>query len=75
MAGCTHVIASNAVGSLREEIHPGEFVFIDNLIDRTTRRQSTYFDHSCPDMAGVCHIPAGDPFCASVRVDTCAIIV
>lgn len=32
--GCTHVIATNACGSLQEEIAPGDLVVIDNFIDR-----------------------------------------
>jgi len=33
-AGCTHIIASTATGSLREEIAPGELVVLDDFIDR-----------------------------------------
>ena len=33
-AGCTHVVAATACGSLREEIAPGHFVTIDQFIDR-----------------------------------------
>lgn len=32
--GCTHVIATNACGSLKEAIHPGEIVIVDSFIDR-----------------------------------------
>src|SRR5688572_14179755 len=38
--GCTHIIATGATGSLRDDIHPGELVICDQLIDRTHRRQS-----------------------------------
>jgi len=61
-AGCTHVLATTACGSLREEIRPGDFVFIDQFIDRTTKRKSTFYekDH-------VCHIPIAEPFCPNLR--------
>lgn len=32
--GCTHVIVSTAVGSLKEEIRPGDYVVLDQFIDR-----------------------------------------
>lgn len=60
--GCTHVIATTACGSLKEEIKPGHLVFCDQFIDRTTKRASTFYD------AGkVCHIPMAEPFCAKLR--------
>jgi 5'-methylthioadenosine phosphorylase len=64
--GCTHILAATACGSLREEIKPGDFVFIDQFIDRTTKRASTFYDgkHS---MKGVCHIAMADPFCIKLR--------
>merc|ERR1719272_1859254 len=36
--GCTHIIAGTACGSLKEEIAPGDLVFIDQFIDRTNSR-------------------------------------
>lgn len=61
--GCTHIIATTACGSLREEIKPGHLVFCDQFIDRTTKRASTFYD------AGrVCHIPMAEPFCKKLRV-------
>jgi len=60
--GCTHIIVTTACGSLKEEIKPGDFVFIDQFIDRTTRRKSTFYekDH-------VAHIPMAEPFCSYLR--------
>lgn len=60
--GCTHIIVTTACGSLKEEINPGDFVFIDQFIDRTTKRKSTFYekDH-------VAHIPMAEPFCANLR--------
>src|SRR5207248_124396 len=36
--GCTHILASGAVGSLREEYKPRQLVIPDQIIDRTTQR-------------------------------------
>lgn len=60
--GCTHIIATTACGSLREEIGRGDFVFVDQFIDRTTKRKSTFFESK-----KVCHIPMAEPFCAQIR--------
>ena len=60
--GCTHILVSSAAGSLREEIKPADFVFVDQFIDRTTKRKSTFYekDH-------VAHIPMAEPFCQELR--------
>jgi 5'-methylthioadenosine phosphorylase len=60
--GVTHILAITAVGSLREEIAPGDLVFPDQFIDRTTRRKSTFYEGQ-----QVCHIPMADPFCEKLR--------
>lgn len=60
--GCTHILASTACGSLREVIEPGHLVFPDQFIDRTTKRESTFYDKD-----RVCHIPMAEPFCPSLR--------
>ena len=60
--GCTHIIATTACGSLREEIKPGHLVFCDQFIDRTTKRASTFYDSD-----KVCHIPMAEPFCKKLR--------
>ncbi len=57
--GAEWVISVGAVGSLREEIHPGHLVVPDQLIDRTFRRQSTFFGNGI-----VAHVSFADPFCA-----------
>ena len=59
---CTHIIATTACGSLKEEIKPGEFVFIDQFIDRTTKRKNTFYEKN-----HVCHIPMAEPFCSYLR--------
>src|SRR3989344_6600266 len=60
--GCTHIIATTACGSLREEIKPGHLVFCDQFIDRTSKRDCTFYDEG-----KVCHIPMADPFCSRLR--------
>lgn len=60
--GVTHILACTACGSLREEIKPGDFVFIDQFIDRTTKRDQTFYEG-----VEVCHIPMAEPFCPEIR--------
>jgi 5'-methylthioadenosine phosphorylase len=57
--GVTDVLALSAVGSLRQDMAPGEFVAVDQFIDRTTRRESSFFG---PGM--VAHVSLADPVCA-----------
>jgi 5'-methylthioadenosine phosphorylase len=59
--GVTHILASGAVGSLREEIAPRTLVIPDQVIDRTFRRAGTFFD----DLA--VHVELGAPFCTTLR--------
>src|SRR5688572_33093754 len=42
--GVTDVLAISAVGSLREELASGEFVAVDQFIDRTIGRERSFFD-------------------------------
>ncbi|OYU15987.1 MAG: S-methyl-5'-thioadenosine phosphorylase [Alphaproteobacteria bacterium PA4] len=56
--GCTDVLAISAVGSLNEAMAPGDFVLVDQIIDRTKGRPSTFFE---TDM--VAHVPMADPVC------------
>lgn len=60
--GCTHILASSAAGSLRGEIKPGDFIIVDQFIDRTTKRKSTFYEKG-----SVCHIPMSEPFCNYIR--------
>ena len=60
--GCTHILVSSAAGSLREGIKPGDFVFVDQFIDRTTKRKSTFYEKG-----HVAHIPMAEPFCPELR--------
>jgi 5'-methylthioadenosine phosphorylase len=56
--GVEHVIAINAVGSLKGELKPGDLVIPDQLIDRTKSRVNSFFDGGV-----VVHIPFAEPFC------------
>ena len=60
--GCTHIIATTAVGSLREQIKPGDIVFPDQFIDFTKNRALTFFD-----MDKVIHTSMAEPFCQNLR--------
>ncbi|BBC74176.1 methylthioadenosine phosphorylase [Altererythrobacter sp. B11] len=56
--GVTDVVAISAVGSLREELAPGDFVVPDQFIDRTVGRERSFFG------AGVvAHVAFADPVC------------
>jgi len=60
--GVTHIIASGAVGSLKEAIQPGHLVVPDQVIDKTFRRQSSFFaDHLAV------HVELSHPFCPHLR--------
>ncbi|MGB8930850.1 MAG: S-methyl-5'-thioadenosine phosphorylase [Anaeromyxobacteraceae bacterium] len=59
--GVTHIVASGAVGSLREEVAPRQLVIPDQVIDKTFKRANTFFD----DLAA--HVEFAAPFCNSVR--------
>uniref|UniRef100_A0A3Q2Q0C7 S-methyl-5'-thioadenosine phosphorylase n=1 Tax=Fundulus heteroclitus TaxID=8078 RepID=A0A3Q2Q0C7_FUNHE len=65
--GCTHLVATTACGSLREEIQPGDIVIIDQFIDRTTKRHQTLYDGQPTSPPGVSHIPMAEPFCNKTR--------
>jgi 5'-methylthioadenosine phosphorylase len=59
--GVSRILSMSAVGSLKEEHRPGEFVVIDQFIDRTFHRISTFFGDGI-----VGHVAFGDPVCATV---------
>ncbi len=74
--GCTHVIATTACGSLREDIRQGDFVLLDQFIDRTTRRVQTFYGQGAGSSGHgaqssgpgkVAHIPMAEPFCKDLR--------
>ena len=60
-SGVTDVVSLSAVGSLKEELPPGHFVVIDQFIDRTVARETSFFDSGC-----VAHVSMADPLCARI---------
>lgn len=56
--GCTDILAISSIGSLREELPPGQFVVVDQFIDRTVARTSSFFG---PGM--VAHVSMAEPTC------------
>ncbi len=67
--GVHHVLAPCASGALQADIDPGSFVVPDQLLDRTTRRVSSFYDG--PE---VHHLAFADPYCPSLRtaaLDAC----
>jgi 5'-methylthioadenosine phosphorylase len=66
--GADQVLSVSAVGSLREHLHPGELVVVDQFIDRTRSRASTFFD----DFGLVAHVGFGDPVDAALMQATAA---
>jgi 5'-methylthioadenosine phosphorylase len=56
--GCTDLVAMSAVGSLREDFAPGDFVIVDQYIDRTSQRPMSFFGPGC-----VAHVSLADPTC------------
>lgn len=60
--GVTHIIASGATGSLREDIRPRDLVIVDQVIDRTRNRDGTFFDRGI-----AVHVELSHPFCNTLR--------
>lgn len=60
--GVTRILAPSAVGSLKEEYRPGDIVFVDQFIDRTTRREQSFYTEG-----KVCHISVAEPMCPEIR--------
>lgn len=59
--GCTHVIASGAVGSLRDEFRPRDLVIPNQIIDKTHRRPNTFYERAAV------HVDFAEPFCPVLR--------
>jgi 5'-methylthioadenosine phosphorylase len=56
--GVTDIFSISACGSLRADFKPGEFVIVDQFIDRTFARKKTFFDGAC-----VAHVSVAHPVC------------
>jgi len=56
--GVTDIISISACGSFREEMEPGDFVIVDQFIDRTVNREKSFFGPGC-----VAHVSMAYPVC------------
>jgi len=59
--GVTHILASGATGSLRENIAPGDLVIVDQIIDKTYKRANTFYEKAAV------HVELAEPFCPVMR--------
>ncbi len=57
-AGVTDLVSLSACGSYKAELYPGLFVLVDQFVDRTTRRESSFFGKGCVAHVSVAH-PVG----------------
>ncbi|MEP6341791.1 MAG: S-methyl-5'-thioadenosine phosphorylase [Maricaulaceae bacterium] len=57
-AGCTDILSLSAVGSLKDAYKPGDFVMVDQFIDRTFAREKSFFTNGM-----VAHVSMADPIC------------
>src|SRR5438552_2998905 len=62
-AGVTDLVALSACGSFKEELPPGSFVLVDQFVDRTYKRESSFFGRGC-----VAHISMAHPVSPLLRV-------
>ena len=62
-AGVTDLVALSACGSFREELPPGTFVLVDQFVDRTYRRENSFFGRGC-----VAHVSMAHPVSPLLRV-------
>ena len=59
--GVTDIVSLSAVGSLREDFVPGDFVVVDQFIDRTFARAKSFFERGC-----VAHVSMAHPVCGRI---------
>src|SRR5438046_7420930 len=57
----TDIVSLSAVGSLREDLRPGDFVVVDQFIDRTFARAKSFFGKGC-----VAHVSMAHPVCGRI---------
>jgi 5'-methylthioadenosine phosphorylase len=66
-AGVTDLVSLSACGSFKEELTPGTFVLIDQFVDRTYRRESSFFGKGC-----VAHVSMAHPVSPRLRIHLAA---
>jgi 5'-methylthioadenosine phosphorylase len=59
--GVTDIVSLSAVGSLREDLAPGDFVVVDQFVDRTVARPKSFFGAGC-----VAHVSMAHPVCGRI---------
>jgi 5'-methylthioadenosine phosphorylase len=59
--GVKYIVAVSACGSLKEALHPGDFVVVDQFVDKTIKRDSTFYGNGV-----VVHVQMGDPVCTTL---------
>lgn len=73
--GCNLIVVTTACGSLNENYKPGDLVILDDFIDRTTKREQSYYDGTQRDhFDKICHIPmypAFSPELRSLLIEAC----
>src|SRR5580704_11341387 len=62
-AGVTDLISLSACGSFKEELPPGSFVLVDQFVDRTHKRESSFFGKGC-----VAHVSMAHPVSPRLRI-------
>jgi len=62
-AGVTDLVSLSACGSFREELPPGTFVLVDQFVDRTYKRESSFFGRGC-----VAHVSMAHPVSPRLRI-------
>ena len=60
--GVTRIIGPSACGSLSPDVAPGDFVVVDQFVDRTTGRADTFFEGG-----QIYHVSSADPYCPELR--------
>ena len=66
-AGVTDLVALSACGSFKEELPPGTFVLVDQFVDRTHKRESSFFGRGC-----VAHVSMAHPVSPRLRIHLAA---
>ena len=66
-AGVTDLVSLSACGSFKEELPPGTFVLVDQFVDRTYRRESSFFGKGC-----VAHVSMAHPVSPRLRMHLAA---
>jgi 5'-methylthioadenosine phosphorylase len=62
-AGVTDLVSLSACGSFKEEVPPGTFVLVDQFVDRTHKRESSFFGRGC-----VAHVSMAHPVSPRLRI-------